>query len=332
MTVDSPHRFTCMPELAMPSVSVIIPAYNASATIAEALDSVRAQTLPPDEVIVVDDASTDDTVMVVKQYEADQNRRHGWTVSGMPQAVAPLKITLLRMDVNRGPAASRNRGVAEAKGVWIAFLDADDSWVRWRLAVQMQMSRLHPGVVMWCGAVVDGDPRAALHLPERKAATPQFLTLTDIALSNPVATSTVYLRHTTFVDAGGFDECFRGPEDYDLWMRIAAMGQIGRAQETLAIHREISGSVGMDDRRFLPEGLRVLRKAFGPGGVLANRQCLRSSAEATQYRNASWMAFRRGARATACGLWAKSYARDWRSPWRLNRPRWRLLFRYIVGW
>lgn len=94
------------------SISVIIPAYNAEATIEETLESVYKQSLPPTEVIIVDDASTDRTSQLAKG-------------------------KLLTQDVNRGAAAALNRGISEAKSEFLAFIDADDLWTPSKLEVQM---------------------------------------------------------------------------------------------------------------------------------------------------------------------------------------------------
>jgi glycosyltransferase involved in cell wall biosynthesis len=102
----------------MPTVSVVIPAYNAEAYLREALDSVFAQTRPPDEVVVVDDGSTDRTSEVAASYGD--------------------RVRLLRQP-NRGEAAARNAGVLAARGALIAFLDADDTWLPRYLESQLRV-------------------------------------------------------------------------------------------------------------------------------------------------------------------------------------------------
>ena len=100
-----------------PVVSVIVPMFDAARFVAEAIGSVRAQTLDAIEIIVVDDASTDDGPVMVAA-----------------MAAADARIRLLRQPVNRGPSAARNRGIAMATGRWIALLDADDAYQADRLA------------------------------------------------------------------------------------------------------------------------------------------------------------------------------------------------------
>lgn len=107
----------------MPRVSIVIPAYNASETILEALDSARSQTLEEIEILVIDDASTDSTAAIVLARAADDPR-----------------IQLHRLASNSGPAAARNAGLAKATGEWIALLDADDSFSPERLERLLEMS------------------------------------------------------------------------------------------------------------------------------------------------------------------------------------------------
>ena len=107
----------------MNGISVVIPAFNASAYLAEAVESVRAQTLQPAEIIVVDNASTDDT--------AELALRLG---------------TRLEREPELGAAHARNRGIAVAKGSFIAFLDSDDLWLPDKLALQSEAFRNDPGL------------------------------------------------------------------------------------------------------------------------------------------------------------------------------------------
>jgi glycosyltransferase involved in cell wall biosynthesis len=157
------------------------------------------------------------------------------------------------------------------------------------------------------------------------------LVLDDFITNNPVATSTVLVRKSAVESVGGFDGSFIGPEDYDLWLRLVVRFTMALIKLPLAEYRMQSGSLSMDDRRFLPQVFRVLDKAFGPGGVLADRPELRRKAEGSQYWNASWMAFNRGNRRLAIRYWGRAYGGYWmegRSP---KRAWWRLLIRYILG-
>jgi hypothetical protein len=144
------------------------------------------------------------------------------------------------------------------------------------------------------------------------------LTLDDFIIHNPVTTSTVMVRRSALLEAGLFDEQFRGPEDYDLWLRIASQHECLDCDTALARYRTTSGSLSMDDRTFLPQVLGVLEKAFAPDGALADYNKHRRLAFAEQYSSASWMAYNRQDRRTAlCHLLRSWYF----SPRRIYKER-----------
>ena len=296
-------------------VTVIVPAYNAAATLAAALRSVAAQTVRAREVLVVDDGSQDDTVGVAER-----------ELAGLPHG------RCLRLGRNCGPAAARNAALAEARGAWLAFLDADDAWLPWRLERQWSRAEMAADVALWCGRTVPlaGDVVSAAvdGLPAVGSVLTRRLCLEEFAEHNPVATSTVLVRTAAVASVGGFDPAFRGPEDYELWMRLVARHSACYADEPLAAYRNRAGSLSMDERRFLPEVLRVLEKAFGPGGVLAERQDLRRRAVANQFWNPSWMAFNRGARSAALRHYVRAVLADRRVG---GARKLALLWRYLVG-
>ncbi len=149
---------------------------------------------------------------------------------------------------------------------------------------------------------------------------------------------------------GMFDEQFKGPEDYDLWLRVASAGEksVTRAQcmnkatclgnqvpggvacaiVPLTCYRCRPGSLSHDDRKFLPQVLKVLDKAFGEGGALCGYRELRTRAMAEQYYSASWMAFLRGSRMDALRLLVRAVV--W-YPLVDGRHQAGLWFRYLVG-
>jgi teichuronic acid biosynthesis glycosyltransferase TuaG len=302
----------------MKTVSVIIPAHNSSATLIEALDSVVNQTYPISEIIVVDDASIDDTVEVFKAWEAKVKTK--------------ANIELICHHQNTGPAGARNHGIRKASGEWVAFLDGDDAWLAGKTEAQLNTAQRHPDADMLCGRSIP------LTLDEANfITTPTFgavpLTLDDFITHNPVTTSTVMARRKVLLDAGLFDEQFRGPEDYDLWLRIASQHECLDCETTLARYRTTSGSLSMDDRTFLPQVLAVLEKAFAPGGALAEHSGQRRLAFAEQYSSASWMAYNRQDRRTAlCHLFRSWYFSPRRIHKERTEDRWlrlKLLARYL---
>jgi len=320
-------------------ISVVIPTYRSSSTIVAALDSVRAQGLAGLDIVVVDDASPDGTVRVVEDW---MRRQDG------PGGSGKINCRVLVLPVNGGPAAARNRGIAAAAGEWIAFLDGDDAWLPGRLPVQLALATANPEVDLWCGrrvafegahdvlrsagqpapgqeAASAGLPIAALQERMRRVPLEEFIE------HNVVATSTVLVRKTTLSEMGGFDEQFRGPEDYDLWMRIARDAKIAYIDVPLSQYRSEPGSLSMDDRTFLPEVLRVFAKAFADGGALSSLRDRRDAALSTQLWNASWMAFSRGDRVAAVVYWLRAYGRHLLSSGEPRRRWWPLLYRYCLG-
>jgi glycosyltransferase involved in cell wall biosynthesis len=196
-------------------VTVVIPAFNAAATLPRALASVFAQTCLPAEIVVVDDASQDHTWEFLQTFG-----NH------------PLPIRTLRLACNGGVAAARNAGWAMASQEYVAFLDADDAWHPRKLEIQYRWMIDHPRVVL-CGhrCEVAGSPAAAESptddLPVRHYGLASFL------VTNRLSTPTVMLRRS-------LDERFAGgkrySEDYLLWMQIvAAHGPAGFIDLPLAL-------------------------------------------------------------------------------------------------
>ncbi len=179
--------------------SVVIPAYNAERTIEACLESVTAQTLAPLEVLVVDDNSSDGTEAAVRRCEARL-------------AAAGIRLEYRRLSQNAGPSAARNQAIRVAKGSYIAFLDADDTWAREKLAIVDRVAG-GSGVGLVCHAYTMEPefPSGTSHVIER-------VSLCGMLTRNPAQTScTVVRKQPALV----FDEAMRHCEDYDLWMRIA---------------------------------------------------------------------------------------------------------------
>lgn len=184
-------------------VSVVIPAYNAVSTIKEAIESVYLQTLPPFEVIVVDDGSTDETSDIVRAFPE---------VRCFSQS-------------NQGVGAARNRGIAEAKGQYIAFLDADDLWHPQKLELQMALA----GRLDSFGIIAATSIKFHHH---SKSPKPKSFSITHIPFSainfNQLlnhwcfSPCTSLIPRSVLVDNGGFNANWLSGEDRDLWLRIAA--------------------------------------------------------------------------------------------------------------
>lgn len=184
-------------------VSVVVPAYNAAATLPRALESILAQTHLPAEVIIVDDASTDATADIATR----------WCESH-PQAAGRL----IRLPVNRGAGSARNAGWAAAREDYIAFLDADDAWHPRKLEIQHGWLSRHPEVAL-CGhrCVVIGEPEPGFDLAEGAEPPVTLHGLGRFLIANRMSTPSVMLRRDV---RPRFVEGKRHSEDYLLWMEI----------------------------------------------------------------------------------------------------------------
>ena len=270
MTVPMPHaeskienRKSKIGGTHSPRVSVVIPTYNRAETVARAIRSALSQTLQGLEVIVVDDGSTDDTVDVVARFGA---------------AVRYVK------QANRGVAAARNRGVEMAWSDYVAFLDSDDEWLPEKLERQMALLEQDPslGFVYSEAHVVDGAARRVGIKPETRHAE----TLEELLRGNFVPTLTVVARRERVLAAGGFDTTLSGPEDYDLWMRLAARHPFRDIAEPLALYHQSDGGLSADPTRIYGEYVKIFTKLLSHPDFVAHRALIRERLAASRYLRA----------------------------------------------
>jgi glycosyltransferase involved in cell wall biosynthesis len=216
---------------------VVIPVRNRLLLLREALESVRAQTLPPAEIVVVDDGSTDGTG------EAD---------------LGP-GVRLVRQE-HRGPSAARNRGVREADADLVAFLDSDDRWAPEKLAAQVPRFTDPEVVLSYAREEARDEDDAPVHVrPDR---LPAGDVLRALAAENFVPTSTVVARREALLAAGGFDEEMTHAEDWDLWLRLAERGRFAPVEEVLSLYRFHDDQL-IGDHVALSRGkIRVMEKAL----------------------------------------------------------------------
>jgi glycosyltransferase involved in cell wall biosynthesis len=227
-----------------PAVSVIIPAYNTVAYIAEALDTVFAQTFTDFEVIVINDGSPD-TDQLEKVLEPYLER-----------------IVYLKQE-NRGPSAARNAGIRRSRGEFLAFLDSDDIWDREYLASQMEYFQKDAKLdLIYSDFLYHGDSEKSgksymeMYPPKGRVTFENLMKREYL-----IFPSTTVLRKSAVVGAGLFDEDLHRSEDFDLFIRIAHRGgKIAYHRKALArrlIHLESLSFVGT---RMLDAEDKVLRK------------------------------------------------------------------------
>lgn len=190
-----------------PQVSVVIPVYNGDRYIAAAIESVLAQTWQDFEIIVVDDGSSDHTPAILQRY----GEQYGDRVRAVSQS-------------NQGVAMARNHGIALAQGKWVAFLDADDTFLPDKLAAQLAFATANPHL----GMVHSGWQRVDEAGKLLKVVQPWHeipdLTLESWLRWKPVLPSAMLFKRDWLVQSGGFDRRFPPAEDTELVLRLAAMG------------------------------------------------------------------------------------------------------------
>jgi hypothetical protein len=181
------------------SISVIIPTYNSSRTILRALDSVLKQTCSFKEIVIIDDASEDETYSIIENFIHTNNQ---------------ISIILLKNSQNYGPSVSRNKGIEISTGEWIAFLDSDDFWHPQKLEIQFNLAnRMN---IDFIGSKfsfkLDSAPFSLITEPEFT-----ILTQKDFLWKNHFSTPTVFVRRSKDLV---FDESMRFSEDYKLWLNL----------------------------------------------------------------------------------------------------------------
>lgn len=215
----------------MTSVSVIIPAYNAEATIAETLVSVQGQTLSPDEIIVIDDGSSDATPRIVASVAAGDPR------------------VRLITQTNAGVAEARNTGIRAARSDWVASVDADDIWhPRWieLMVAAVEAAPYRPGFAYCWSRRIDEESHV---LSDVGRPRHQGNVYTQLVASNFLGNaSAALLRRDLLLDVGGFDPGLQkagaqGAEDLKLYLAIARTQPVALAPYFLTGYRLSSGSM-----------------------------------------------------------------------------------------
>lgn len=217
-------------------VAVIIPAWRSDAVLGDALKSVAQQTLLPAEVVVVDDGSP-----------TSPSVAGDW---GVP-------VRLIRAE-HGGPSRARNLGVAETTAPWLAFLDADDTWEPDKLRRQWQAAESAPAglAMVSCEWLRPGEPLrpgaggVILHRHGER----------EILWRNAFQTSTALVTRAAFTAAGGFNPDLDGAEDWDMWLRTAAVGTWGHVREPLVRYLDNPAGVSKDLMRVYRNGRIMLER------------------------------------------------------------------------
>ena len=228
----------------MPQISIIVPAYNAAKTIEETIVAVQKQTFQDWELIIVNDGSTDDTLAVVEN-------------------ITEPKLKIISTE-NNGVAEARNIGSANAMGTYVAFLDADDLWVKNKLERQLQALEQNPDAVVaysWtCFMDREGDSYV-YHASSQYRYTGNVyarLLVADFIHSG----SNTLIRKSALDRVGGFDSKCNGCEDWDMWLRLSAIGDFVVVPQHQIMYRRAFGSTTSDVKKMYRQAIFAIDKAY----------------------------------------------------------------------
>jgi glycosyltransferase involved in cell wall biosynthesis len=290
-----------------PLVSVVIPTYNHGRFVADAVESVLAQTYQRREIIVVDDGSSDDTAERLAPYRD--------------------RIRYFRQQ-NQGVSSARNTGIGLASGEWVALLDSDDVWHPQKLALQMRILRRHRDL-----SVIGGGATSAA-LPPDLPDDPEVerLTVVDFLTWTPLAMGSVMARRRCFDEVGGFDVKLNYVEDRDMWIRLAARYAIARVKAPLYHYRAHAGQASLNAMPMYRSLALVLDRFFEEHPRYRH---IRPAARAFLYRDATFAFMCQDDRMTALSFllrWLVSYPRSLPHPDRdLSWERAKLFARLLAG-
>ncbi|MGF1491620.1 MAG: glycosyltransferase [Microcoleaceae cyanobacterium] len=251
-----------MSAIDIPRVSVVIPVYNGEKTIAETIESVLAQSLQDFELIVINDGSTDKTLEVIASFHDPRLR-----VLSYP---------------NAGLSASRNRGIQQASGEYISFIDADDLWTPDKLETQAEALATRPEAAVaysWTDLI---DQSSQFLAPDSRAQWSGNVYPHILLGSFPASGSNVLVRRSAFQVVGGFDESLKSAEDWEMWIRLAARYPFVVVPKAQILYRIAPGSMSTQLDRQEAESLKVIERAFqqAPG----NLQYLKSRSLGNLYK------------------------------------------------
>lgn len=222
-------------------ISVVIPTFNRRVLVERAIRSVLAQTHPVDDIIVVDDGSTDGTADSLAVQFGDRIR-YVW-------------------QENRGVSAARNRGIGLARGRYVTFLDSDDEWLPEKTRVQWEWMEAHPDVGMVLCDVVRRFPDGSTEVFHRRTMLPRDGHILEHVLFEPtLVPASVMLRREVAQQVGGFDEGLATAEDLDYHLKVAACARIGVIEQPLV--QALRGHDGLSSlTRTYDDYVRVMERA-----------------------------------------------------------------------
>ena len=239
---------------AYPTFSVIIPTYNRTSFVTKAIDSVLRQSFDDYEIVVVDDGSTDKTRQALQRYGE--------------------RITVLHQ-ANSGVSAARNRGISNANGKWIAFLDSDDEWKENYLARQLEHIRSNPNVIAFITNAINIHPGSVSHTHFTNTILKRFGVRTFVRIQRPFRAIMDHLEHShwylqsmavrrdVLLRIGLFDTALTIAEDLDVIARLALEGEFGFNKEVLVkVYRRTEPTSNLAAARGSMQACKCFEKVF----------------------------------------------------------------------
>lgn len=192
-----------------PLVSVVIPTHNREDKIISAIESVRRQTYSHIEIVVVDDASSDNTLLSLEQYKEKLENRD--------------LLIICPLEKNGGPAYARNYGVSRSRGTYIAFLDDDDQWHPDKLAIQIEQIQHNENIDLLFAQMAKFNKGRFINIVNENLdwEAKKSCLFQEFLMNNYVGTPTIVIRKTAFQKIGGFDENIPSLEDWEFAIRAS---------------------------------------------------------------------------------------------------------------
>lgn len=232
MTLEAPH------------VSIIIPVFNSEKFIQKTIESVIAQTYSDWEIIAINDGSTDKSLEILNKYKQE----------------LPSKIHVINQK-NSGPSSTRNKGITEAKGKYIAFLDSDDLWMLNKLEKQVEFleSDKEIGLLFSDCYVIEGNRiiNGKSYLERSKPFRGKIFN--HLFYNNFIPTSTAIVRKDVLKEVGLFNQQYKISQDYDLWLRIAENYSVDFLDELLAEYRFHNEGISRNVELMINEDFNIMQ-------------------------------------------------------------------------
>ncbi|OQY26343.1 MAG: hypothetical protein B6244_13890 [Candidatus Cloacimonetes bacterium 4572_55] len=242
-----------------PLVSVIIPIYNGEKYIEETLISLYKQTYPVLETIIIDDGSTDRSVSIVEKIDDVSCRRK--------------IVSQQNGDVSR----ARNEGIKNAEGELIAFLDQDDLWRPDKIERQVSRFQKEPDIDLVFTDLVKFNDQGKSRRAKDKDRLARSLTdqnlFAKLSQKNVLMPSAVMVKKESFIRAGWFDESFKTCGDYEMWLRMAALGMKFRyLPEPLTLYRMHEVNASRNVALMHRDRIKAIQKAFAMPGLTLDQK------------------------------------------------------------